>query len=310
MFNSVLAVGAMGILSTASAGISVGLVVYAVIRMNQSLVDETHSQFGTEVNAELGLLKIFLPSGRVGALWLRSLGGEKSGPFASLIKILSKIVKQAGQPEGLLGIELAGMVLMNMVLSTIIIIIFIGLLNVAGIMLSIVMGSFMLLSLLPLIYILDMRNRRQKSIRKSLPYSFDLLSLGVEAGLDFSVAIKRLVDKMENSPLSQEFSHMLHDLQMGSSRREALGQLRERIDMMDVNLFVSSLIQADELGAPLAPILKIQSEMLREKRFQRAEEQAMKAPVKIIFPLALFILPVTGMIFMIPLYIQMKGSLG
>ena len=80
--------------------------------------------------------------------------------------------------------------------------------------------------------------------------------------------------------------------------------------MMDVNMFVSSLIQADELGSPLGPILKIQSEMLREKRFQRAEEQAMKAPVKIIFPLAIFILPVTMLIFAVPLAVKFMDSFG
>jgi tight adherence protein C len=310
MFNPLLAMAPLEMLSFIGFGISTGLVVYFFLKVNEDMMQETHDQFGTDVNSELGLLKLFLPTGRIGALWVRALGGEKKGPFSHLVRIMNKVVKQAGQPQGLLGIEVVGMVVINLVLGAVMCLVFIGLLNTSGMMLGILVGAVIMSAILPLLYILDMRTRRQKSIRKSLPYSFDLLCLGVEAGLDFTVAIRRLVEKMGKSSLAQEFAHLLHDLQMGSSRREALTALRQRIDMMDINLFVSALIQADELGAPLAPILKIQSEMLREKRFQRAEELAMKAPVKIIFPLAIFILPVTALVFGVPLYIQMTENFG
>jgi tight adherence protein C len=310
-FNYLIAGAFVGTLAYVCAGVAVGLVVYAMIRMNQNLLAETHEQFGTEIDSQLGAIRIFLPTGRIGALWIRGLMGKnKVGVLAKIVQMHDKLVKQAGQPEGLLGIELLGMTLMNALIASFALIFGTLLLELHGASLYVLMGAGFLTSLLPFLYISDMRSRRQKSIRRALPYSFDLLTLGVEAGLDFTVAIKRLVEKMGKSALAEEFGRMLHDLQMGSSRRDALAGLRDRIDMMDINLFASALIQADELGSPLGPILKVQSETLREKRFQRAEELAQKAPVKIIFPLAIFILPVTMLIFGIPLFIQMQKGFG
>jgi tight adherence protein C len=289
------------------AGLCAFLVTFSLIRMNQNLLEESQSQFGTEIHADLGPLKYFLPTGRIGAMWIRGITKSKRG---ALLKRLGKNIRQAGHPGGILPEELAGMCLANALISSLFFV-FISLLLGFG---KAYHMAFMLIvfimACLPLIWIWDMRSRRQKSIRKSLPYALDLLTLGVEAGLDFTVAIEKIVRKMGKSPLAQEFAHLLRDLQMGAGRRDALANLRERIDMMDVNVFVSSLIQADELGAPLGPTLRIQSETLREKRFQRAEEQAMKAPVKIIFPLAIFILPVTGLIFLFPLAMKFSESIG
>jgi tight adherence protein C len=158
--------------------------------------------------------------------------------------------------------------------------------------------------LLPALWLRDTLRIRHHRMRKKLPYALDLLTLGVEAGLDFTAALKRIVDKLGKNPLSEEFARMLQEILMGKNRTEALRDLSQRNNLLDLTSVVSALVQADELGAPLGPILRIQSEQIRVKRAQYAEEQAMKAPVKIIFPLALCIFPATILIIVGPMAIK------
>lgn len=296
-------------LAVLCGGAAAGLLVYGFLRMNQSLIEESRQEFGSEIHEDLGPMRIFLPSGRVGAMWIRA-ASTKGGALDRLCHAADRIVKQAGQPGGILGVELLGMCLANLLLGALL---FLGMGQLGGATPGIrlvLAGAAFTFALLPLIWILDLRARRHRSIRRDLPYALDLLTLGVEAGLDFTVAIQRLSEKMGRGPLPMEFKRMNNDLGMGSSRRDALASFRGRIEMTDVNIFVSTLIQAEELGSPLGPVLRIQGDQLRERRFQRAESLAMKAPVKIIFPLALFILPVTMMVLLVPVGIKMAQSLG
>lgn len=159
--------------------------------------------------------------------------------------------------------------------------------------------------LLPWIWLRDSAARRQHAILRALPYALDLLTLSVEAGLDFVVAIARIVDRLGSTPLGHELRQMLRELQMGKSRKEALRDLKGRVALMDMDFFVSALVQADEMGAGIGPVLRAQADGIRERRFQRAEELAAKAPVKIIFPLMAFILPVTLVVILGPLAIQL-----
>lgn len=297
------------VLAVLASGSSIGLLVYGFLKMNQALIDESRQEFGSEVHEELGPVRIFLPAGRIGAMWIRA-ASSKGGALDNLCRQVDRIVKQAGQPGGILGVELLGMCLANLVLG---VLLFVGLGHLAGATPGArlaLAGAAFTFAILPLIWILDLRSRRHRSIRRDLPYALDLLTLGVEAGLDFTVAIQRLSEKMGRGPLPMEFRRMNNDLGMGSSRRDAMASFRDRIEMTDINVFVASLIQAEELGSPLGPILRIQGDQLRERRFQRAEALAMKAPVKIIFPLALFILPVTMMVLLVPVGIKMAESLG
>jgi len=133
--------------------------------------------------------------------------------------------------------------------------------------------------------------RRIHEIRKALPYTLDLLSLSVSAGLDFTEAILRIVGKLGPTPLAEELGEMLRQIRLGKSRKEALRDLSQRIDLPEVRSLVSALIQTDELGGQLGPILRAQAEQLRVQRSQRAEKLAMQAPVKILFPLIFFIFP-------------------
>ncbi|MCL5961230.1 MAG: type II secretion system F family protein [Chloroflexi bacterium] len=150
-------------------------------------------------------------------------------------------------------------------------------------------------------------SRRKKEITRSLPDALDLLTVCVEAGLGFDSAILKLTQKWDNA-LSREFSRVLSETRMGKSRREALRNLVNRTDVSDVNTFVSAIIQADQLGVSISNVLRIQSEQMRLKRRQRAEELAHQAAIKMIFPMIFLMFPSIYVIVLGPAIPQiMKG---
>jgi tight adherence protein C len=132
----------------------------------------------------------------------------------------------------------------------------------------------------------------------------DLMSLTVEAGLDFTVALQRIINEMGRGILSDEYSEMLRQIQLGTPRKEALRDLANRCQVVSLTSCCSAIIQADEVGANLAPILKILSGTLREQRSTRAEELAGKAPVKMLAPLILCIFPCVFIIIFAPIFIK------
>jgi tight adherence protein C len=131
---------------------------------------------------------------------------------------------------------------------------------------------------------------RQKAILKALPDAIDLLTISVEAGLGFDLALQRVVEKWNND-LSREFARVLSDVRLGKSRRDALRELVGRTGVPDLSTFVAAVIQAEQLGVSIAKILRVQSDQLRVRRRQRAEELAHQAPVKMLFPLVFLIFP-------------------
>lgn len=145
--------------------------------------------------------------------------------------------------------------------------------------------------------------KRGEIIIKSLPYTLDLITVSVEAGLSLDGAISRIVSTIAG-PLSDEFSQTLKEMRMGIEKKEALYSMAERIDNKDLSMILSSIVQADELGVSLGKILRIEGAQLREKRRQAAREKAMKAPVKILFPLILFIFPTIFMVVLGPALIR------
>ena len=131
---------------------------------------------------------------------------------------------------------------------------------------------------------------RKKEILKSLPDAIDLLTISVEAGMGFDPALQRVADKWENE-LTWEFRRMLHEMRVGKSRREAMRELATRCNVDDLNVFVASIIQADQLGVSITQVLRTQAKQLRIRRRQRAQEQAQKAPIKMLFPMVFLIFP-------------------
>lgn len=133
-------------------------------------------------------------------------------------------------------------------------------------------------------------DNRNRDIRNKLPDSLDLLTVSVEAGLGFDAALAN-VARNTTGPLAEEFFRVLQEMQLGSGRMQALRALSERTDVRDLQTFINAMVQADAFGIPIANVLRVQSNEMRVKRSQRAEEAAQKLPVKILFPLVFLIMP-------------------
>lgn len=167
--------------------------------------------------------------------------------------------------------------------------------------------------LVPEVWLKRIIKIRQHNIRKDLPNIIDLLNLCVSGGMDFMLAVSRVVKELKICDLTQELSEVYRQTQMGKSRREALKEFAWRIDMPEIYSFVRTLVQADRMGSPMAEALRLQSEEIRTRRFHRGEAMALKAPIKLLFPLFAFILPVVLVIVSGPIllnFVRNKVSMG
>jgi len=161
--------------------------------------------------------------------------------------------------------------------------------------------------MLPGIWLGRRITRRKNEIVKTLPDAIDLLTISVEAGLPFDGAMQRVADKWDNE-VSRAFGRVLTELRVGKSRRDALRDMAERSDVPDVTSFVAALVQADQLGISIAKVLRIQSEQMRIKRRQRAEEKAHQAPVKMLIPMTFLIFPSIWIVILGPAIMILKKS--
>lgn len=164
---------------------------------------------------------------------------------------------------------------------------------------------------LPTLWLSSKIRSRQTEILKALPDALDLLTISVEAGLGFDAAMSKVAEKWNNE-LSLAFNRVIQEIQMGKLRREALRDMADRMDVSDVSSFVAAIIQADQLGVSIAKVLRIQSEQMRIRRRQRAEEKAHQAPVKMLFPMAFLIFPALFVVLLGPalLMVMKSGVLG
>jgi tight adherence protein C len=142
----------------------------------------------------------------------------------------------------------------------------------------------------PLLWIRSQISSRKDQIQRALPDAIDLLTISVEAGLGFDQALARVVQKSDNG-LTREFGRVIQEMRVGISRRDALRALVERCGVEDLSTFISAIIQAEQLGASVANVLRIQSAEMRVRRRQHAETLAHQAPIKMLFPMAFLIFP-------------------
>ena len=149
--------------------------------------------------------------------------------------------------------------------------------------------------------------KRQKEIRLALPNALDLLTISVEAGLGFDAALVRVTEKYKNA-LSEEFTQVLNEVRLGRPRLEALDDMGRRVGVEELHSFIQALIQSEQLGVGIAKVLRIQSEEMRRKRRQRAEEQAAQASLKMLFPMLLFIFPTIFIVLMGPAVLIIMGN--
>lgn len=161
---------------------------------------------------------------------------------------------------------------------------------------------------LPQLMLSSRITNRQKEIRKAMPDALDLLTICVEAGLGFDAAMSKVSEKWDNQ-LALAFARAIREIQLGKVRRDALKAMSDRLDINEMTSFVAAIIQSEQLGVSMAKILRIQSDQMRIKRRQRAEEEAHKAPVKMVLPMALLMFPTIMIIVLTPAALQIMTSL-
>ncbi len=159
----------------------------------------------------------------------------------------------------------------------------------------------------PQLWLKSRASRRQDEAQKSLPDCLDLLTICVEAGLGFDAAMGKVSEKWDDE-LSMAFGRVLQEVRLGKTRREALRDMAVRFEVSDISSFVAAVLQAEQLGVSMGKILRIQSDQMRVRRRQRAEYKAHQAPIKMLFPMALFIFPTIWIVLLGPAGLLLRKS--
>jgi tight adherence protein C len=149
--------------------------------------------------------------------------------------------------------------------------------------------------------------KRQKAIRKGMPDALDLLTICVEAGLSFDGAMAKVAEKWNNE-VSRAFARVIQEVQLGKLRREALRDMQENVGVSEMTSFVAALIQSEQLGVSMAKVLRVQADQMRVRRRQLAEEEAHKAPIKMLIPMAFIMFPSILIILLTPAALRIMQS--
>jgi len=231
------------------------------------------------------------------------------GDQGGLIARTDAKLERAGYPGGLRGADWMGV----KVLSTLVFGVAIVLLMLATgrVQLAVVFGlaGAAIGFVAPEFWLGGRGRKRSFEMVLQLPDALDLLTISVEAGLGFDAALAKVVEKMEG-PLILEFRQALAEIRMGRSRRDALRDVVTRADAQPISNFIGAIVQAEQLGVPIAKVLQIQSQQLRIERRQRAEEMAAKAPVKMLFPMVGCIFPTIFIVILGPAIVTVMGGVG
>ncbi len=208
----------------------------------------------------------------------------------SMLSGVERSLVIAGEPMTLSGFLTMVLVATGAALFLGVLIVFVsggsfGMVQIAIVAVVTIIGFFM-----PFYMIRSRARQRQSAITKSLADAFDLITTCVEAGLGLDAALARVAEKVPG-PFAEELQRALRDVALGKSRRDALKELGERTAVPDLLQFTNAVVQAEAMGSSIGTVLRVQSDQLRVKRRQRAEEQAYKAPIKMLFPLVLCIFP-------------------
>ena len=291
--------------------LGLGLIIFGMVRARQpDAIGERLNQFTERVLSleEMELQQPFHQRVLVPILnsLLNTLG--KYGPKQSAERLRSNIL-QAGSPGGLTPNIFVGMrVAIALGLGVVITIITMQTMVLSQALMYSAMG-FLLGYMMPVMWLGRQITGRKKAITKALPDALDLLCISVEAGLAFDLALQRVTMKWDD-PLSTEFKKVLSDIQLGKTRRDSLRDMAGRTGVEDVQTFTAAIIQADQLGVSMSKILRLQSDQMRVRRRQRAEEAAQKAPIKMLFPMVFLIFPALFVVILGPAVPKLMSTFG
>ncbi len=251
---------------------------------------------------------------------------EKSRPFTSRVLIpflrrLARLVNRftpassldtlrhrldvAGNPFNWTVVDFLGLQALGAILLGVLCILFVLSFRSAVVpSLALVAAGILLGYYLPMIWLLLKGRSRKDEIQRALPDALDLITISVEAGLGLDAAIQKVTHKWDNE-LSRALARVLAEIRVGKLRRDALRDMADRMDVPDVSTVVAAIIQADTLGVGITRVMRVQSDQMRVKRRQVAQEKAQQAPIKMLIPLAFFIFPAMFMVILGPSVIRL-----
>ncbi|MDQ1147138.1 tight adherence protein C [Bacillus sp. SORGH_AS 510] len=217
---------------------------------------------------------------------------------------IDKKVQMAGSPFGMTAVDFRIVQVISIIVLPLIFFGYGALLEAGkGIVVIFVLFGILIGFFTPHFYLKQKMKTRNHLALREFPDILDLLTVSLEAGLGFDAAISKVVAKKEG-PLAMELHRCLEEIRLGKTRREALSGIKERLDVDEIKSFIGSVLQAEKLGIGMVQMLRVISNEVREQRKQRAEEEAMKAPIKMLFPLVLFIFPSLFIVLLGPAVIQ------
>lgn len=226
------------------------------------------------------------------------------------LEALQEQLNLAGRPWGMTASAFWFLRLLSLLLCTVL---GLGLAVLLGLeqpmFLLAVVGGGVLGYLLPQMILGSKVKKRQKKILLAMPSALDLLTISVEAGLSFDAALTRVSEKYQN-PLTSEITQVLNEIRLGRPRVEALEDMARRCKVEELTNFVQAVVQSEQLGVGIANVLRIQSEEIRRRRRQRAEEQGQKAPLKMLFPMVGCIFPTLFIVLLGPAVVEVAHQLG
>lgn len=227
----------------------------------------------------------------------------------SITQDSAKLLSEAGLTNYLSGAQLAGFSwILFLVIPTLIWLVYLASPISAAYKLAFIVLGALIGIRLPTMLLRIRATRRKEKIVKALPFAYDLLGISVEAGMGFDGAMAAVTDR-SRGPLTEEFSRTLTEIRLGKPRNQALIDLGNRTGVDDLRSFVSAVSFISDLGGSLTDVLRVQAEAMRVKRRQRAEEKAMKAPVKMMIPLVFFIFPALFVVILGPAVISIQDKL-
>jgi tight adherence protein C len=240
---------------------------------------------------------------------LSTLGRRGGADQGGVIARTEARLERAGYPGGLRGADWVGVKLLVAIVLGIVLLL-VGLL-LGGITLGFLFGVVGLIFgyIIPEYWLGKRVSKRSLDMVLQLPDALDLLIISVEAGLGFDAALAKVVEKMAG-PLVDEFRQALAEVRMGRTRRDALRDVAKRADARPITNFIGAIVQAEQLGVPIARVLQVQSQQLRIERRQRAEEAAAKAPIKMLFPMVGCIFPTIFIVILGPAVITVVKGIG
>jgi tight adherence protein C len=221
-------------------------------------------------------------------------------PFAEYRRALADNLRKAGFGDSVTVNHIFALKLISAIATPFLLRLLIDSVNWPPLFVATMIGGF----LLPDKLINDIKKARWSEILRTMPGAVDVLSLSVEAGLDFQVAMQRFVERGTPGALRDEFSTILNDMRLGKTRAEAIRDFGRRVSLPDVGSFVSVLVQADQLGVPIGEVLRSQAAVIRVQRFQRAEQEGARASQKLLVPLVFFIFPAVLIVILGPVVLH------